>query len=475
MQEKTIEKVRNFIISNQMLQKGTLVIAGVSGGADSMTMLDILWKLRKQLGFSLQAVHVNHGIRGAEADRDEKVVEDFCKEQGIPFRVYSYDVPALSREWKMGHEETGRKVRQEAFAAEKSENRHKGYSRMVTAVAHNQNDLAETMVHHLARGTGLRGLASIKPVTDQVIRPLLCLDRKEIDNYVKERQIPFVVDSTNLEDDYTRNRIRRHILPLMEQEINEKAIEHMAETAGILSQVDVFMEKQAESLLRQYARIQADRIFIEDKFFQKEEILQTYGIRQALSRICGSSKDITSVHIHMVQKLYRSGTGKRADLPYDTETLREYGGICLRKKTADAESFPESHRNQEETKLQIPGETDFYGKKFSTRIFSYTGQKILEKKYTKWFDCDKIKSRLSIRTRRSGDRLVVNQNGDHKKLTRCMIDDRIPREIRDQIPVIAEGSEVLWLVGGRISEKYKITSCTGNVLEIKYQGGSHNE
>ena len=99
----------------------------------------------------------------------------------------------------------------------------------------------------------------------------------------------------------------------------------------------------------------------------------------------------------------------------------------------------------------------------------------MEKKYTKWFDCDKIKSRLSVRTRRSDDCLVVNQNGDHKKLTRCMIDDKIPREIREQIPVIAEGSEVLWLVGGRISEKYKITSCTRNVLEIKYQGGSHNE
>ena len=103
MQEKTIEKVRNFISSNQMLQNGTLVIAGVSGGADSMTMLDILWKLREETGFSLQAVHVNHGIRGAEADRDEKVVEAFCKEQGIPFRVYRYDVPTLSRKWKMGH------------------------------------------------------------------------------------------------------------------------------------------------------------------------------------------------------------------------------------------------------------------------------------------------------------------------------------------------------------------------------------
>ena len=323
MQEKTIEKVRNFISSNQMLQNGILVIAGVSGGADSMTMLDILWKLREETGFSLQAVHVNHGIRGEEADRDEKIVEAFCKEQGIPFKIYRYDVPALSRKWKMGHEETGRKVRQEAFASEKTKNSQKGYRRMVTAVAHNQNDLAETMIHHLARGTGLRGLAAIKPVTDQMIRPLLCLDRKEIDNYVKERQISFAVDSSNLEDGYTRNRIRRHILPLLEQEVNEKAIEHMAETAGILSQVDAFMEKQTESLLRQYARIQADRIFIEDKFFQKEEILQTYGIRQSLSWICGSSKDITSVHVHMVQKLYRSGTGKRSDLPYDTEALRK--------------------------------------------------------------------------------------------------------------------------------------------------------
>ena len=126
MQEKTIEKVRNFISSNQMLQNGILVIAGVSGGADSMTMLDILWKLREETGFSLQAVHVNHGIRGEEADRDEKIVEAFCKEQGIPFKVYRYDVPALSRKWKMGHEETGRKVRQEAFAFRKDKEQSGG-------------------------------------------------------------------------------------------------------------------------------------------------------------------------------------------------------------------------------------------------------------------------------------------------------------------------------------------------------------
>ena len=175
-----IERVKKYIRENQMLEAGSMVVAGVSGGADSVAMLHILKSIQKEFGFSLEAVHIHHGIRGKEADRDEALVKKICEEWQIPFQSYHYPVPRLSREWKLGEEETGRIVRKQAFAEEKkklgfSEKREGGMGRFRIALAHNRNDLAETMLHHLARGTGLRGLSGIHPCNGEIIRPVLCL------------------------------------------------------------------------------------------------------------------------------------------------------------------------------------------------------------------------------------------------------------------------------------------------------------
>ena len=271
MREKTFDKVKDFVKENEMLARNCAVIAGVSGGNDSMTMLHLLRRLREIWHFHLQVVHVNHGIRGAEADRDQRMVETVCTESNIPCSVYRYDVPELSVKWKLGTEETGRIVRRQAFDAETHKCR-KQYAVVRTALAHNKNDLAETMLHHLARGTGLRGLCSLKPVNGEVIRPLLCLERREIDDYIRECGIPSVLDSTNLEDEYTRNRIRRHLLPVMEREINAKTVEHMAETSRLLSEAEEFLTDEAAQLAADY-REPDGSYCLGEGFFQKKQIL----------------------------------------------------------------------------------------------------------------------------------------------------------------------------------------------------------
>ena len=246
MREMTLDKVNRFVEQNKMIPENCIVIAGVSGGNDSMTMLHLLKSMQEKQHFGLQVVHVNHGIRGEEARRDQEVVRDVCRQWNIPCSIREYDVPGLSVQWKLGTEETGRIVRKQAFEIQKEKCRGQ-YDFYRIALAHNKNDLAETMLHHLARGTGIRGLCSLKPVNGEVIRPLLCLERKEIDNYIREHRIPGVLDSTNLEDEYTRNRIRRHILPVMEQEINARTIEHMAETSRMLAEAEEFLEAEAET------------------------------------------------------------------------------------------------------------------------------------------------------------------------------------------------------------------------------------
>ena len=469
MREKTFDKVKDFVKENEMLARNCAVIAGVSGGNDSMTMLHLLRRLREIWHFHLQVVHVNHGIRGAEADRDQRMVETVCTESNIPCSVYRYDVPELSVKWKLGTEETGRIVRRQAFDAETHKCR-KQYAVVRTALAHNKNDLAETMLHHLARGTGLRGLCSLKPVNGEVIRPLLCLERREIDDYIRECGIPSVLDSTNLEDEYTRNRIRRHLLPVMEREINAKTVEHMAETSRLLSEAEEFLTDEAAQLAADY-REPDGSYCLGEGFFQKKQILKSYGVRTILEKLSGRSRDLTQTHIRQVLELYSCRVSKRISLPYGLEAVRTYDGVILRKKIQQ-EPGTEGRKEQEIPLPATSEEVETPFGRFTIKVFSYSGEKILEKKYTKWLDCDKINCELSVRTRRSGDYMIVNQSGGRKKLTRCMIDDKIPGEIRQEIPLVAAKDEILWIVGGRISERYKITSQTEKVLEITYQGGS---
>ena len=469
MREKTFDKVKDFVKENEMLARNCAVIAGVSGGNDSMTMLHLLRRLREIWHFHLRVVHVNHGIRGAEADRDQWMVETVCTKWNIPCSVYRYDVPELSVKWKLGTEETGRIVRRQAFDAETHKCR-KQYAVVRTALAHNKNDLAETMLHHLARGTGLRGLCSLKPVNGEVIRPLLCLERREIDDYIRECGIPSVLDSTNLEDEYTRNRIRRHLLPVMEREINAKTVEHMAETSRLLSEAEEFLTDEAAQLAADY-REPDGSYCLGEGFFQKKQILKSYGVRTILEKLSGRSRDLTQTHIRQVLELYSCRVSKRISLPYGLEAVRTYDGVILRKKIQQKPG-PEGRKEQEIPLPATSEEVETPFGRFTIKVFSYSGEKILEKQYTKWFDCDKIKCGLSVRTRKTGDYLIVGRDGGRKKLTRCMIDDKFPKETRDQVPLIADGGEILWIIGGRISERYKITSCTRNVLEITYQGGT---
>lgn len=450
-----------------MIDKGTCVLAGISGGGDSMAMLSILKCLSKEMEFELHVVHIHHGIRGIEADRDKKMVEDICKKWLIPCNSYYFDVPFLAKKWKIGLEEAGRIVRKKAFQEEK-----KGLDNKTVriALAHNQDDLAETMLHNLCRGSGIRGLSSMRPVSGEIIRPVLCLKRKEIDYYLKENEIEYVTDSTNLTDDYTRNKIRHKILPLLEQEINPQVCRHMAETAKVLAMAEDYFFQAAKRLLAK-CKLEQDRIFFDSSFFEEEEILERYTVLEAFNYLAGKRKDFQAVHVESVIKLYKNQVGSKCCLPYGIVAIRDYDGVWLKKKTNDSKKV----KNLEQWNL-VPGDRLVCPSGiFETKIFLYQSQKIPEKKYTKWLDYDKIIYDLCVRTRRPGDYMVIDHNGSHKKLSRCMIDEKIPQDERDSILLLACGKEVLWMIGGRINEKYKITCNTKNVLEVKYQGGNWNE
>ena len=236
---KLEEQVFSYIEKYNMIETGSHVIAGVSGGADSVCLLFLLREYKKKKSFHLRAVHVNHGIRGEEAERDENFTRELCISLGIPLSVYAYDVPRMAAEQKLSTEEAGRAARGQAFfqaakelrALEKQIPEDSREAKIIfIALAHHENDNAETMIHNLVRGTGAAGLGGIRPIQtmeeEVYIRPLLGVSRKEIQEYLKERRICWVEDSSNQQQVYTRNYIRSRILPLME-EVNPGAVRHM--------------------------------------------------------------------------------------------------------------------------------------------------------------------------------------------------------------------------------------------------------
>ena len=224
MMKNIIKKTEQFIRKYDMIRKSDVVAAGVSGGADSVCLLFVLCALREKLGFQIVVCHVNHCIRGKAAAADEEFVARLCRELDVPCRIFRENVELIARNRKQSTEEAGRTVRMDAFETMCLED---GGTKIATA--HHREDNAETVLMNLARGTGLKGLCGIRPVNGKWIRPLLVLGKKEIEEYLRSREISWCEDATNSEDDYTRNRIRHNIMPLLTEQVNAGAARHMDE------------------------------------------------------------------------------------------------------------------------------------------------------------------------------------------------------------------------------------------------------
>lgn len=444
------KKVFDYIRRHHMIEEGDRVVVGVSGGADSLCLFFLLLELSKSLSFDMGVVHVNHMIRGEEAKRDAEYVKELCESHRIAYKLYLYDVGKIAKEGHMSVEEAGRKVRYEAFAQFAGE-----WNGNKIALAHHANDLAETFLHHLARGSGIRGLCAIRPVRSQVIRPLLCMKREEIEHYLKDRNICFLTDSTNSSLLYTRNKIRSKVIPYLEEEVNPYTVEHIAGAAETLCEAEDYLSRCAKRLFEKYVTVLPDGCRIEEGLFSEEYVLYKYVIRMCLERIKGTLKDITREHLEQVCALRDKEVGKEASLPGNLYAGRLYQGMLL------------TNRNGKE--LEIENKKTPMSMKWD--IFSYKEQRIPENQYTKWFDYDRIKIGLKVRTRQTGDYLVINEQGGKKKLKDYFIDCKIPKEKRDEILLLADGSHIIWVVGYRISEHYKVNQNTKTVLRVWTEGG----
>lgn len=449
-----------------MVSPGMTVLVGFSGGADSAALLQMLWEYGKEHEIKVRAVHVNHGIRGEEAMRDQRFCEQFCADREIPFEAVREDVPALAKREGISLEEAGRKVRYDIFEKYLAE----GLADRV-ALAHHQNDQAETMLFRLMRGTGLRGLRGMEPVRVPYIRPFLCVCRQEIEDWLREKGISWVEDGSNQELEYTRNQIRHLVLAPMEQ-IRPGAAVRMAETAEQLLELEDFLNRELAEVLEWYVVFEEGQCSIRlDAFRKLHPAIQKPLILYCLEQLMGDSHRLEAVHLQQVCALAYGKRGSRVTLPGDIYAVLGYEELVLKCGYGQ-------DRTEETVCCEVPGEYEFLGEKFSFSLEKREkNEEIPVNCYTKWFDYDKIRQGIVLRTRQPGDYLA-NGKGAHKKLKDYLIDCKVPREERDRCILLADGRHIIWVVGMRISEDYKVTEQTRRILKVQkkvYGGVSDGE
>lgn len=445
------QRVKAYIEKYHMLQNGDKVIVGISGGADSVCLLFMLLELKKEMDISIVAVHVHHGLREGSADADEAYVRELCERQQIRLFVCHEDVKAYAQQQKLTVEEAGRNIRRIRF-----EETLRACGGNKIALAHHQNDNAETLLWNLCRGCGLRGAGGIAPAEGDYIRPLLCLERREIEVYLADRGISYCIDETNLEDTYTRNRIRSQVIPYLEAEINPRAVQHMSDTMEQLRLLGEYVEHEVSVYARKcidYERKSGKRVLVKkEEFMKTPEVMRSYMLHELLCRIAGRRKDIEQIHVKTLGELFDHQVGREISLPYSITAGRCYEGIELYRKETGSEEEPVG---------------------MSVRVFEKTSdmQAFPKKTYTKWFDYDIIKNTVKLRHKEPGDWIVIDRSGRKQKLKQYFINEKIPREDREKIWLVADGQEILWIVGYRQSQKYQVTEKTSRILEIEICGG----
>lgn len=510
------QQVLGFIQKENMIQKGDHILVGVSGGADSVCLFVLLCSIMDQLSFKLSVLHVNHGIR-QEASEDADYVRALCDSYKVPFYLEEIDVPNMTKELSIGEEEAGRLARYDLFYKKMDEI---GAGKL--AVAHNMNDQAETFIMNLARGSGLRGLSGIRAVRDKIIRPLLMTSRDDIEAYLRDKNIAFKTDATNLEDDHTRNRIRHHILPYMTKDINSETLGHISRACAELSYAQEYIESQAQKWLEDNgfdtdvaAGHSRDTNLSKTEDIDKTEdlnktenlnkadslgmarssgegdyksyklslleyrsqpyIIRKYIIMKMLDLVTMHRKDITQAHIEAADRLCMDRAGsKKLDLPYGIRLTRSYDEleISIGASTSIADS-------EQATALEAISKSDngyifsVNNTDFRARIIEIKGDraedfisKVPRLPYTKWFDYDKILSCPTFRFRRAGDYIVIDKEGHKKSLKKFMTDAKIPENKRNSIILMADGDSIMWVVGYRTSCGYEISASTKHILEI---------
>lgn len=456
-----LDSVKQTIERERLINKGDRILVALSGGADSVCLLHCLKKLESTYDIKIYAAHLNHKIRGMDAQKDAMYAAKLCDAMKVRFFVKAVDVPLYAKEQKLTIEEAARQVRYEMLF----EIKDRIHANKI-AVAHNLDDQVETVMMRLLRGSGIHGLKGMDyKRTDGVIRPLMDVMKRDILAYCDMHKLQPCVDKTNLETEYTRNNIRLNLIPYIEKEFTPNIKNKLSRMANILREDNSFLEDEAQKVFLREADIAQEHVRLqgEDLKLMHPAIVKRI-IRLSIKQVLRSLEGIESVHIEdVIELMHSENNHAMLNLPKGLIVYKRPEGIFFTCKQIQDELS--SYRY-----VMPPGESIYI-----SEIKMHVDSKLLSKEkcmvlpignMVKAFDIDKIQGDLIIRNRQDGDKMRPMGLGGTKKLKDIFIDLKIPREQRDSIPIVCDEQGILWIVGYKISEDYKIDENTKNVLRI---------
>ena len=429
MEKSVLKAIERF----SLLENTKEVTVALSGGADSMSLLYAFFNLKERLGISLSAAHLNHMIRGEEALRDEEFVKKQCKSLKVPLFCERIDVPAYAKEHKMSTELAAREVRYDFLSR---------VSRGAVATAHTASDNLETLLFNLTRGSALKGLCGIPPKRGIFIRPLILCTRAEVEEYCEKNGIRYVTDSTNLSDEYTRNKIRHNVIPVLKQ-INPSAEKAAVRTAAELSEDNLFLEKCADKYL-------SDNI--SGGGLDVSELPEAPIAKRAIKRFAEmTDTELTLDNMHILEIYKICGGGGRTGLP-----------LGYSAEVKDNKLFITNRSGKNSSNFKF----DVHIERRINDLFT-NGEKINNLLLNNSLDCDKIIGKSVTRTRLPGDSIRLAGRGCTKSLKKLMNELSIPPELRDSLPVIADEAGVIWIYGIGVAQRCAVTKNSAEVLIIK--------
>lgn len=430
-----LQKIRSYIHEHRLVQEGDKLLVAVSGGADSVALLNIL----RACGCACEACHCNFHLRGDESMRDEQFVRELCAKWDVQLYVTDFDTETYAHEHGISIEMAARELRYAWF-----EQLREKYGFAAIAVAHHQNDQAETLLLNLQRGSGIRGLCGMRPRNGHIIRPLLCVSRAEIEAFCKAEGLSYVTDSTNSDTTYKRNAIRA-----LMQQASESDIRHFAETAARMQAYQALIESLILGLPIP-PDAQPALIY---------ELLSPYGF------------NATQVD-NMLHSLPSSG--KRFEAPDFTATI-DHGKLTIQKKgeTGPEEGKNASYNSTESTEKQADKRKIYQAPMLLRAVRPRKAKEHFPAATDEWalVDADKLQGPLTIRHWQAGDSFCPITNGPRitKKVQDYFCDQKLSIAEKDQVWIVCSGEDIVWIVGYRLDDRYKVTEETKNIAELQVE------
>ena len=467
------KKLADFIRANGLVGSAEKVVLAVSGGADSIALMYAMHALKAENFFNaeLLCAHINHQLRGAEADLDQEFVVAQAAKLKLSVMTRRSDVRGFARLHKLSIETAARRLRMEALIDIAKAN---DCSRIATA--HQKNDNAETIIQRLSRGTGFRGLGGIWPeriFPDQIkfIRPMLCFTRDEVVTYLQQRNLKWRHDHTNADCTYRRNYIRHRLMPALQQNCSDSIVEQLSQLARSARRYYGVVCSRADELWPFLADCDAEKTVLDLKLFLTEpQRVKVELIRRSLANIGSGERDLTQGHYESILQLAEQNvTGRKIELPGGFAVRREYGNLIF--SYCRVGLAPPTSKDQIVT-VEIPGQTTY--EKFLIQAIVLERNEVDFEKFKavktdsiEWFDLDKTKLPLFVRFRCTGDRFVPLGQSEEKKLGKFLTAQRVPHGLRRDVFVVADGEKIIWVWPVRISEQVKVTGETKRILQLQ--------